>query len=229
MPSPSFHRRPRAGLIGVAVLGACGFALASICVRTGLAGPGDEWLLANLCWLTEPPGSLDPAWLGAMARLVSAAASPTSAGPAALILAAWLCVRGRWRDSGLIVIAGAGAVALSQGLKLVFARERPELGWGAGGAEGFSFPSTQTLFATALCLALALVAARSPRARPGPIFALAAAAGAMVGCSRIYLGAHWPSDILASWCLGAGWAAFCGLIMSAPPSAADRRVSSAPG
>ncbi|MFJ9444637.1 phosphatase PAP2 family protein [Kitasatospora sp. NPDC101235] len=116
---------------------------------------------------------------------------------------------------------------LRQGLMHAFGRPRPpETDW-AFTASGFAFPSghafTSALSAGLLALALALARARPSATRT-------AAAGAVlfagvIGLSRIYLGVHWPLDVLAGWLLAAGWLAGGAALSSFLPEQKERSGS----
>ncbi|MFH9353356.1 phosphatase PAP2 family protein [Kitasatospora sp. NPDC017646] len=96
---------------------------------------------------------------------------------------------------------------LRLGLVQFFARPRPPRPQWAADASGFSFPSGHS-FTSAACaglLALAVTRARPTAARTAA--ALAVVFAAAVGLSRIYLGVHWPLDVLGGWLLAAGWLA----------------------
>ena len=71
-----------------------------------------------------------------------------------------------------------------------------------------SFPSGHSTLAAATFLTLAaLIASLEPRRRTkGVVYGLAVTILVAVGASRVYLGVHYPSDVLAGWCLGATWA-----------------------
>jgi membrane-associated phospholipid phosphatase len=123
----------------------------------------------------------------------------------AFVAAAWLAWRGRRADSLLVVLGTAGGLALAPLLKLVFTRPRPtgHLVF----VDSWSFPSGHSLNSMVV---LGLLTVLAMRERPGPLWrTLFAALGAflvlVVGFSRVYLGVHWPSDVLAGWLIGALW------------------------
>ena len=108
----------------------------------------------------------------------------------------------------LLVIGLAGGVSLSEGLKAMFERERPPAAFQAVETLNASFPSGHALLSTVFYLTVAVMMTRAfPKRRlkayvlgVGMVFAL------MVGLTRVYLGAHWASDVMAGWCVGAAWA-----------------------
>jgi undecaprenyl-diphosphatase len=108
------------------------------------------------------------------------------------------------------VMAGAVALAsVSSNLsKTFYARPRPDLVPHEAYVYSASFPSGHSTLSTAAWLTLAmLVASLETRRRSKALaYALAGLIVAGVGVSRVYLGVHWPTDVLAGWCLGAMWA-----------------------
>lgn len=96
-------------------------------------------------------------------------------------------------------VAYVGAIASYSVLKPVIGRPRPELGAVVGGD---AFPSGHATQAAAVMLTCAFVLAGRRRS---PLVWAAAVAAALVGISRVYLGVHWPADVLAGWALGAAW------------------------
>ena len=107
----------------------------------------------------------------------------------------------------------AGGMVVSGLLKDVFQRPRPEIVPHVAYAANASFPSGHSMMSALTYLTLAALLARSQeRKRLKAYFLLLAALLTfMVGISRVYLGVHWPTDVLAGWMAGAVWAMLCWL------------------
>lgn len=118
----------------------------------------------------------------------------------------------RWRREGLFAgIALAGSALLNLGAKQLFARARPSL-WESLAPEGsFSFPSGHAMGSMTLAMVLILLAWRTRWrlwvALPMVGFVV------LVGLSRVYLGVHYPSDILAGWAAACAWTALAWLLV----------------
>jgi undecaprenyl-diphosphatase len=115
----------------------------------------------------------------------------------------------RKRLSALLLVVGlAGGVALSEGLKAIFERERPPAPFQAVETLNASFPSGHALLATVFYLSLGVMLTRAFPRRHVKAFVLGAAMliALLIGTTRVYLGAHWASDVLAGWSVGAAWA-----------------------
>ncbi len=115
-----------------------------------------------------------------------------------------------------VIVAVSGGTLLSQTMKWAYARPRPELV--PHGAEVYtaSFPSGHAMMSAIVYLTLGAMLARtqSGQARQGLHPAVAGdLLTVLVGTSRVYLGVHWPTDVLAGWALGALWAIVCWLAM----------------
>jgi undecaprenyl-diphosphatase len=110
-----------------------------------------------------------------------------------------------------ILAAVGGGVILSSLLKLVYERPRPDLVTPAARVFTTSFPSGHATVSTITYLTLgALLASLHDSLRFKIYFlSLAILLAVAVGVSRVYLGVHYPTDVLAGWCIGAAWAAFC--------------------
>jgi undecaprenyl-diphosphatase len=112
------------------------------------------------------------------------------------------------RQAAIFAVTVILAQVSSEILKLVYERPRPELVPHGSYVYSNSFPSGHSTVAAATYLALATVIASLEPRRATKVLAYALAIGlvVMIGFSRVYLGVHWPSDVLAGWSLGAGWA-----------------------
>jgi len=115
-----------------------------------------------------------------------------------------------------MLIAVLGGLALNNLLKFVFARPRPEVVSHAPRVFTTSFPSGH---ATLSAIAYLTIAALLARAYPSPVLdfyfmSLAALVTVLVGLSRIYLGVHFPTDILGGWCIGTAWAIGCWVLLA---------------
>ena len=118
----------------------------------------------------------------------------------------------RHRYSALLLfVATGGGIILNNVLKLFFDRPRPHvIAWGTN-AVSSSFPSGHAMSATIVYATVAYLAARLARRRwqRWVVMLLAAIVIVMIATSRLYLGVHYPSDVLAGAVVGLAWAAFC--------------------
>ena len=120
----------------------------------------------------------------------------------ALAAALGLWLRGRWRSALALIVAYAITDATVAVAKLVVSRPRPDANLTEAG--GFSFPSGHSAMSMAVYGCLAFALARTCRGFPRAACALAGAAIVVaIGLSRIYLGVHYPSDVIAGWITGA--------------------------
>ncbi|RUZ43321.1 phosphatase PAP2 family protein, partial [Mesorhizobium sp. M7A.F.Ca.CA.004.05.2.1] len=112
-----------------------------------------------------------------------------------------------------IFVAVAGGQVLSSLLKAGIDRPRPELVSHLVNETTLSFPSGHAMLSAVTYLTLGALAARFLPGRTTKIYVLSLAVltTLLVGISRIYLGVHWPSDVLAGWCAGFVWAMLCWL------------------
>jgi len=127
--------------------------------------------------------------------------------PFDVALVAALAWRRRFRESIFAAVALGGSALLNIATKQVFARERPSLWESISPEDSFSFPSGHAMGSMTLAVVLVLLAWHT-RWR-WPTLGAMAFLVAMVGLSRIYLGVHYPSDILAGWTAASVWAVGC--------------------
>lgn len=114
-------------------------------------------------------------------------------------------------EAAMVAFAALGGQALSEGLKALFDRPRPDLVAQIVDTTSASLPSGHATMSAAIYLTLGAMLARVQQRQNAKTYIHAAAVllTLLVGASRVYLGVHWPSDVLAGWRLGALWAILC--------------------
>lgn len=160
-------------------------------------------------------------------RLVTELGSTTVLVIVTVIAAAYLARLGRRGDVALLITAFVGAEALTWSLKALFRRERPTFDDPVATASSFSYPSGHALVSLAVYGALAyllLGGRRSPQAR-AVVTGCVALAVAAIGFSRLYLGVHYLSDVLAGYAVGFGWLLLLTTFARARPAGARRRLA----
>jgi len=109
------------------------------------------------------------------------------------------------REALFIAVVLGGSILLNWGMKLLFHRARPVLPWAVAPPD-YSFPSGHSMNSMALALAIALVVWRLAGPRWGAVsFAVGVLAAGVIGLSRVYLGAHYPTDVLGGFATAALW------------------------
>jgi undecaprenyl-diphosphatase len=167
--------------------------------------------LRNAGDLSDPIG---PAWFEEVGRDFTALGGHAVLTFVTLATIAYL-VMTRKRHAALLVIAAiGGGMLLSTLLKLGFSRPRPDLVPHAARVYTASFPSGHAMLSavTYLTLGALLTRVHAQRRVKAFLIGLALILTVLVGMSRVYLGVHWPSDVLAGWCVGAAWASLCWFI-----------------
>jgi undecaprenyl-diphosphatase len=123
--------------------------------------------------------------------------------PVDIALTAGLLVVRRWREATFAGVSFAGSALLNVATKQFFQRDRPTLWESIAPEHTFSFPSGHAMGSATLAMVVLLLCWHT-RFR-WPVAALAALFALTVGASRIYLGVHYPSDILGGWAAGIAW------------------------
>ena len=117
----------------------------------------------------------------------------------------------KYAEAGMLAFAAIAGQALSETLKAYFARPRPDLVAHVVETTSMSLPSGHAMMSAAIYLTIGAMLARAqPKRRLKTYIHVGALViTLLVGMSRVYLGVHWPTDVLAGWCLGAAWAILC--------------------
>jgi undecaprenyl-diphosphatase len=171
----------------------------------------DEWLIVVL----RTPGNLadpvGPRWLEEMMRDFTALGSTGVLTVLVLAVAGFLAMTRKGHAAVLVLLSVAGGVLVSQTMKWAYARPRPDLVPHSAEVFTASFPSGHSMMSAVVYLTLGALLARTQQDRSVKAYVLAVAVTltVLVGVSRVYLGVHWPTDVLAGWTLGGLWALIC--------------------
>ncbi|MBO0905276.1 phosphatase PAP2 family protein [Jiella sonneratiae] len=168
----------------------------------------DRTILLALRSSTDPSDPVGPRWLEEFGRDVTALGGTGILIMITTFVAIYLLISGKHRSMVMTVAAIAGGFLVGQVLKRSFDRPRPDLVPHGDYVYTASFPSGHSMMSAVTYLTLAILLARvEPRRRVRAfLLGLAVFLTVIVGISRVYLGVHWPSDVLAGWTAGAAWA-----------------------
>lgn len=146
---------------------------------------------------------------------LSALGSGVVTGLIVLVVTGYFLLAGHWRYAGLMVACSVGGGLVISLLKGLFERPRPTVVTHIDPPGGLSFPSGHSTISAALYLTLAVLIARTLERRRLRVYVVAVGVGMMllVGITRIYLGVHYPTDVLAGWTVGITWALICGTVV----------------
>ena len=200
-------------LVSVCLIGLLGWGFVSVAdwVRDGDSLRLDRAILLAFRNSADPATPFGPGWLQEAARDVTGLGGTFVLTFITLSSATYLWLTGRRHVALLVLAAIGGGTALSSLLKLGFDRPRPDVVPHAMRVYTASFPSAHAMMSAITYLTLGALLARIHATLRVKLFflILAVVLTLMIGLSRLYLGVHWPSDVLAGWCVGAAWACLC--------------------
>ncbi|TIL66108.1 phosphatase PAP2 family protein [Mesorhizobium sp.] len=161
----------------------------------------------------QPDNPIGPQWLEGAMRDITSLGSAIVLGLITVAVIVYLLLIHKPGAAFLVFVAVAGGQALSSTLKLGIDRPRPDLVSHLADVATLSFPSGHAMLSAVTYLTLGSMASRFLPGRTTKIYllGLAVLTTLLVGISRVYLGVHWPSDVLAGWCAGFAWAMLCWL------------------
>lgn len=197
-----------------AAAGLFAFAQLAEGVSDGETHVFDEAVLRAFRAPGDPADPLGPLWLEIVMRDITALGSTTVLTLITAAVVGFLVMDRKAGAAAFVVAAVAGGGALSYLLKIGFDRPRPDLVAHLVDVHTLSFPSGHAMGAAVTYLTLAALIVRTERRRRLKAYVLTVAVTLtlMIGLSRIYLGVHWPTDVLAGWCAGSAWALICWLV-----------------
>jgi undecaprenyl-diphosphatase len=174
----------------------------------------DGWLLRSLRDGADPSLPIGPAWLNEAMVEITVVGGTTVLTLVTAFAAFYLLARRKWALALFVAgTIGTGAI-VNAILKSFFLRDRPDLVPHLVEVSSASFPSGHAMNSAMVYLTLAALLVTAERSWRVRIFLMSAAlfVTLAVGFSRIYLGVHWPTDVLAGWSVGASWAVVSALV-----------------
>ena len=222
MPDKALHNLRRLALseigaviaMGIVALGAFAFMAIADEALEGDTHAFDEPILKALREPGDASNPIGPAWLADMMADLTALGGIAVLTLLVVGVVFYLLSVGK-RGTALLIggAVGSGAI-LSTLLKLGFDRPRPDLVAHLSHAYSSSFPSGHAMLSAVTYLTLGVLLARAHERRRTKIVVMTygVTLTVLIGLSRIYLGVHWPTDVMAGWALGAAWAAVWWLI-----------------
>lgn len=180
-------------------------------VEGGATQKLDERVLRVLRHDHDPALPRGPEWLSQAAQDVTSLGSGSNLTLAAGIAVGFLCLQRRFRAAGFLIVSLGSGLMLSRLLKSFFLRERPKVVPHLTHFDPGSFPSGHTMGTTLVYLTLGGIISRQTRRLLSKVYFLTVALvlTLLVGISRVYLGVHFPSDVLAGWAIGSLWSMLC--------------------
>lgn len=200
---------PRVLWIALALAGLATVVMLALRV---LEGAPLRWDRAIMLALRDPAGParpIGPTWVREALVDITALGGVTILTTVVVVVTGLLLVRRLWLTAALVLAATISGSILSGQAKFWVGRPRPELVDHLIHVTGLSFPSGHATNSAIVYLTLAGLVAQVERGHRvrSYTFAIAILLVGVIGISRVYLGVHWPSDVLAGWCAGTAWAA----------------------
>ena len=202
------------GGVLIVVVGLWIFIAVAKDVSDGQTQSIDDQIVRSLRQADDPSQPIGPKWVAEIARDMTALG-----GYAVLLLVlfsvtGFLLLSGRQRMTDFMWGAVLSGYFLSMGLKMWFQRPRPSIVPHLSYVETSSFPSGHSMMSAVVYLTLGALLARVATTRRLKLYSLLVplVISGLVGASRVYMGVHYPSDILAGWSAGLVWATVCWIV-----------------
>lgn len=216
---PLLDRHFVSGHLKSLVLIACGLGLWLFLGLADQVLDGDtQWWDERILMSMRTPGfasdPLGPTWVEELFRDFTALGGVGVLSLLSLASIGYLWLLRMKRVALFVLVAIVAGLALSLVLKAVFDRPRPDLISYGAMTYTASFPSGHSMLSALVYLSGGAILAAAHRHRKVRLYIISCSVllTTLVGLSRIYLGVHWPSDVLAGWAMGISWAAFCWLV-----------------
>ncbi len=200
-------------LAALALIGGAATVFLSVAeeMREGETASFDTALLLALRTPGNPADPIGPPVVEELMRDLTAMGGTVVLTFVTVAVAGLMWLHRQQRSALWLLGAVIGGQMLSTLAKLGFDRPRPELVPHSVYVSSASFPSGHSMMAAVTYLTLAAMAGRTESRTSVRVYLVAVATlvTLAVGVSRVYLGVHWPTDVIAGWAAGAGWAMLC--------------------
>ena len=176
----------------------------------------DQNIMLALHNPANPSALMGPAWFQIMGRDITSLGGTIVIGFLTFAIAGYLFLTQRPAVAWLILGAVLGGVALNELLKFIFMRPRPDPVAHTARLFSSSFPSGHATVSAIAYLTIGALLARLHESLTVRVYIISIAGVLilLIGMSRVYLGVHYPSDVLAGWCIGTAWAMGCWVLMT---------------
>ena len=180
----------------------------------------DERVLIALRLPDDLATPIGPAWFKGVMLDITALGGPIVLGIFSAVMIGLLFIEGQRRVAWLSVLAIGGGTSMSFVLKNIFERARPSVVPHLREVTNTSFPSGHAMSAAIVYLTIGVMFAKAMRGKWAKAYCMfwGAMLAFMVGSSRIFLGVHYPSDVLGGWIAGLSWASMCWIASQFVPS-----------
>lgn len=171
----------------------------------------DRWVMLALRHADDLAVPAGPGWLLPVMRELTNLGGPAGLTLITILVAGFLLATRKFATAALVLAATISGAILSNVLKDIFLRARPDIVPHLVFVDTASFPSGHAMNSAIAFLTLGALLTRTQKRRAARLYlvAIAILLTLLVGISRVYLGVHWPSDVVAGWIVGAAWAIFC--------------------
>jgi len=201
------------GLLTV-VAGTWGFIELTDEVIEGETGDFDRWAVKALRDPADPSKPVGPSWMAQMGRDVTALGGMAVLTLFIVASAGFLAVNRAYRTMIVLLVSTSTGIIASLLMKHLFARPRPDVVPHLDQVYTSSFPSGHSMMSALVYLTLGALGASVLQGFWVRFYVLTMAVtlAVLIGCSRVYMGVHYPTDVLAGWAAGLVWALTCWLI-----------------
>ena len=199
-------------------LGACVLLLAFLTlageVTEGDTQAFDTRILQVLRQPDDPSRPIGPPWMESSLLDLTAIGGPTVLALVVLAVVGFLLLQTRYRTALFVVLTAISGELINTAMKHAFNRPRPTIVPHLRAVYTTSFPSGHAMESAIVYLTLGAILMRVADSRVTKLYCLGIAVllTVLVGTSRVYLGVHYPTDVLGGWIIGFVWASICWLV-----------------